>query len=379
MSDIRLSQNPGIGGLNELTTIEETMVQGLAALDYAAGTIIYHNGTGFVALPIGTDGQVLTVNDTATAVGWEAAGGISDPELSAIAGLTSAANKIPMFSGSGTAVLIDFKDEDNMASDSATAVASQQSVKAYVDGILAANDAMTFEGVIDASANPNYPAGDSGHAYKISVAGKIGGASGINVEIGDMIICTTDSSVSGTQAAVGANWVIVQSNIDGAVTGQTSSVDGEIALFSGTSGKLIKRSTDTGVLRADSGVISVDTSVVTTNGTQTLTNKRVTKRVVTVTANAEPTINTDNTDVVSITGQNTAITSMTTNLSGTPEAGDMIMFQITDNGTARAITWGASFASTTTILPTTTVISTMLRVLFQRNNANTVWDCIAKT
>jgi len=56
-----------------------------------------------------------------------------DDELSALAGLTSAANKVPMFSGPGTATVIDFLDEDAMGSNSATAVPSQQSVKAYAD------------------------------------------------------------------------------------------------------------------------------------------------------------------------------------------------------------------------------------------------------
>jgi len=124
-----------------------------------------------------------------------------------------------------------------------------------------------------------------------------------------------------------------------------------------------------------SGVSTGDKAVSKT-GTDTLTNKRISKRVITTTQSATPTINTDNTDIASITGLAQAITSMTTNLSGTPVAGDMLMIQITDDGTARAITWGASFASTTVSLPTTTVISTMLRVLFQRNTANTIWDCI---
>jgi hypothetical protein len=46
----------------------------------------------------------------------------------------------------------------------------------------------------------------------------------------------------------------------GNVTGQSSSVDNEIALFSSTTGKVIKRATTTGVLKATSGVLSAATA-----------------------------------------------------------------------------------------------------------------------
>lgn len=68
---------------------------------------------------------------------------------------------------------------------------------------------ITIKGSIDCSTNPNYPAANAGDIYVVSVAGKIGGASGPSVDVGDWIVCNVDGTPSGTHAAVGANWAII--------------------------------------------------------------------------------------------------------------------------------------------------------------------------
>ena len=121
-----------------------------------------------------------------------------------------------------------------------------------------------------------------------------------------------------------------------------------------------------------------DTDYTTPAGTETLTNKRITKRTGTVASSATPTINTDNVDFFSITALSTNITSFTTNLSGTPTEAQTLWIAITDNGTARTIAFGSSFeASGTVALPTTTVISTRLDIGFVWNSATTKWRCVA--
>ena len=100
-------------------------------------------------------------------------------------------------------------------------------------------------------------------------------------------------------------------------------------------------------------------------------------RVLASTANsATPTLNTDNYDVMVITGQSVAITSFTTNLTGTPVNGQKLLISITGT-TAIAITWGASFESSNVILPITTVTTNRLDVGFIWNAATSKWRCIA--
>jgi hypothetical protein len=64
-----------------------------------------------------------------------------DATLTALASTLTAANKIPYATSIDVAGELDFKDEDDMASNSATAVPSQQSVKAYIDNELAGIEA----------------------------------------------------------------------------------------------------------------------------------------------------------------------------------------------------------------------------------------------
>lgn len=187
--------------------------------------------------------------------------------------------------------------------------AQDAATKLYVDNKFGAVDAVIFKGVIDASTNPNYPAADAGHLYRISVAGKIGGASGVNVEVGDTILCLVDGSAAGTQAAVGANWNITQANIDGAVVGPTSAVGDNLASFNSTTGKVIK----------DSGVAVSTDGTLASNSDAKLPTEKAVKTYVDSTAVQHADFVVRETPSGAINGSNTAFTLANTPLAGSEE------------------------------------------------------------
>ena len=233
--------------LNQTTTVEVAHpgVQGVP------GAVSSVNGRTGAVMLTSADVGLSNVDNTADAskpvstAQAAADAAVANAAASALAAHVAAADPhtgYALESALGTAAALNVSTDGTLAANSDALVPSQKAVKTYADQLLAAADALVFKAVIDCSANPNYPAADKGWTYRVSVAGKIGGASGINVEVGDLLLCLADGTASGNHATVGANWSIAQTNIDGAVIGPASAVDGRVAMFDGTSGKLIKDS-----------------------------------------------------------------------------------------------------------------------------------------
>lgn len=102
-------------------------------------------------------------------------------------------------------------------------------------------------------------------------------------------------------------------------------------------------------------------------------------RTNTVSSSATPSIDTDTTDIFTITALAIDITSFTTNLTGTPLNGQKLIIRIKDDGTPRTITWGASFASRGGTLLATTVANKTSYVGLIYNSTESTWDCVATT
>ena len=149
------------------------------------------------------------------------------------------------------------------AGTNTTQIATTAFVKAAVDTAIAGiSGDLTYKGTYAGGSASGYgaltPAADKGDVYKVSTAGKL---DGVAVEVGDMLICntTTAAATSTDYATVAAKWDFIQANIDGAVTGPSSSVNNRVAVFDGTTGKVIKDSGYTIAKSVPSDAVFTDT------------------------------------------------------------------------------------------------------------------------
>jgi len=108
---------------------------------------------------------------------------------------------------------------------------------------------------------------------------------------------------------------------------------------------------------------------------QTLTNKRITKRVDTIASSATPTPAGDTTDIFTVTALAEAAEFAAP--TGTPTNGQTLIIRILDNGTARALTWNAIYRGIVAALPDTTVADKTLYMGFSYNLADTKYDLLA--
>ena len=126
-----------------------------------------------------------------------------------------------------------------------------------------------------------------------------------------------------------------------------------------------------------SGLTGVPSDIVYESTAQTLASKRITQRVNTVASSATPAINTDTTDLFTITALAANITSMTSGLTGTPTEGQKLLVRI-KGVAAQTISWGASFSSSgvATLLATTVAGKTHMVGLIY-DSAAAKWVCAA--
>ena len=99
-----------------------------------------------------------------------------------------------------------------------------------------ADRGISFQGPVsstDTLPTVNYK---SGWQYIVAEAGTY---AGIECEVGDLVLCIRDYA---SGSASNSDWIVLQANIVGAVTGPASAVVGHVVIFSNVSGKVVKDS-----------------------------------------------------------------------------------------------------------------------------------------
>ena len=185
-----------------------TGIAGRVYFDTTLNKFGYYDGTVWVYSDITDANATLPIVASVDAQGVIA---ISiNAATTGAAGSMSAADKTKLDAAAviatiNTLVLRDAAGRTQMVDPIA---AQDVATKNYVDN--AVTGAMSFQGVLPLPAN--YPAAAAaGEVYVVSTSGLIGGVSGLEAQVGDMVL-SISSSVGGDQATAGADWTILENN-----------------------------------------------------------------------------------------------------------------------------------------------------------------------
>lgn len=231
---------------NATTADEASKTTGSLTIEDANGNdaVVFNGGTN-KALKVKSANNRLTITATDGELTFTDNYTYSLPVAtsSVLGGVKSSTSSVSVDSTSGVMTVNAVKSGATGTTadigDNSTKLATTAFVANEIANKLAANDAMIFKGTLGTggtvTALPD--AHEAGWTYRVITAGTY---AGIKCEVGDLIICITDGT-----AANNAHWTVAQTNIDGAVTGPASATNNGIALFNGTTGKIIKNSSKT--------------------------------------------------------------------------------------------------------------------------------------
>ena len=186
------------------------------------------------------------------------------------------------FDGDGITGINTIKDEDNMASNSATALATQQSIKAYVDAEVGAVSSTSIS-----QNNSNVTVADSGSGtITVTVdASTIGDFTASGLQLGGSgarVTTVLDEDAMGTNSATAlATQQSIKAYVDAQLTAQDLDFQGDSggALSIDLDSETLDIAGGTGIDTTGSGntlTVAIDSTVATLAGTQTLTNKTLT-------------------------------------------------------------------------------------------------------
>lgn len=113
----------------------------------------------------------------------------------------------------------------------------EAATKQYVDRLVAGINDFTV-GVVDSSTPLPATDYEVGQTFRVAEAGTY---AGVECEAGDLIIVIADYA----DTFKNSDFLVVQANVDGAVTGPDASTDANIVVFDGTTGRKIKDSSVT--------------------------------------------------------------------------------------------------------------------------------------